>query len=192
MLAGYFCSYSWEYASTRLPFCIKCTIVLWTKHNWSLLSQLAQQRSEPPGWRCVGYFYEFLVSIGVSKFDEHHGYLSSVSLRLQRVYPNTWLLWYQRQMDLDLMLPSIIFLRTVNWEKWTKLFTNLLALVLAYSLFLLTAVTYIPLHISFTLREHYFAYILLLHHRAHIISHTSLQLHHHVLNKTYVNYITTS
>ena len=76
--------------------------------------------------------------------------------------------------------------------KVEKLFTNLLALVLAYSLFLLTAVTYIPLHISFTLREHYFAYILLLHHRAHIISHASLQLHHHVLNKTYVNYITTS
>ena len=82
-------------------------------------------------------------------------------------------------MDLELMFPSIISLRTANLKKWTKLFTNLLALVLAYSILILTSVTYIPLCISFVLREHYFSYISVLHHHAHTISLTSLQLHHH-------------
>ena len=77
------------------------------------------------------------------------------------------------------MFPSIISLRTANLKKWTKLFTNLLALVLAYSILILTSVTYIPLCISFVLREHYFSYISVLHHYAHTISLTSLQLHHH-------------
>ena len=31
-------------------------------------------------------------------------------------------------MDLELMFSSIISLRTANWNKWTKLFTDLLAL----------------------------------------------------------------
>ena len=77
------------------------------------------------------------------------------------------------------MFPSIISLRTANLKKWTKLFTNLLALILAYSILILTSVTYIPLCISFVLREHYFSYISVLHHHAHTISLTSLQLHHH-------------
>ena len=76
----------------------------------------------------------------------------------------------QRQMDLRLMFPSIISLRTANLKKWTKLFTNLLALVLVYSVLIITSVTYISLCISFVLRENYFAYISLLHHHAHTIS----------------------
>ena len=39
--------------------------------------------------------------------------------------------------------------------------------------------TYIPLQISFILRVHYFASTSLLHHLAHIITLTSLQLQHH-------------
>ena len=31
-----------------------------------------------------------LVSIKISRFDQNHGYLSSVSVRLQKVYWNTW------------------------------------------------------------------------------------------------------
>ena len=31
-----------------------------------------------------------LVSIKISRFDQNHGYRSSVSVRLQKVYPNTW------------------------------------------------------------------------------------------------------
>ena len=82
-------------------------------------------------------------------------------------------------MNLELMFPSTISLRTTNLEKWTGLFTNLLALVLAYSVFIPVTVTYIPPRISFVLREHFFAYISLLHHCAHTISLTSLQLHYH-------------
>ena len=41
-----------------------------------------------------------LISMEVSKFDPHHEYLSSVSLRLQMVYSDTWILWFNRQMDL--------------------------------------------------------------------------------------------
>ena len=86
-----------------------------------------------------------LVSIEVSKFAQYHSYLSSVSLRLQKAYPNTCILWFKRQMDLELMFFSIIYLRTVNW-KWTKFFKNLLALVLAYSVFILTvnSFTFLP------------------------------------------------
>ena len=43
-------------------------------------------------------------------------------------YPNTWISWFTRQFDLELMFTSIISLRTANWNKWTKLFTDLLAL----------------------------------------------------------------
>ena len=43
-------------------------------------------------------------------------------------YPNTWITWFTRQLDLELMFTSIISLRTANWNKWTKLFTDLLAL----------------------------------------------------------------
>ena len=64
----------------------------------------------------------------ISKFVQFHGYLSSVSLRLQMDYPNTCLSWFTRQLDLELMFTSIISLRTANWNKWTKLFTDLLAL----------------------------------------------------------------
>ena len=64
----------------------------------------------------------------ISKFVRFHGYLSSVSLRLQMVYPNTHLSWITRQSNLELMFTSIISLRTANWIKWEKLFTDLLAL----------------------------------------------------------------
>ena len=65
-----------------------------------------------------------LVSMEVSKFDQYHGYLSSVSLRLQKAYPNTWILWFKRQMDLELMFSSIISFRTANWGTWTKFFKD--------------------------------------------------------------------
>ena len=61
-----------------------------------------------------------LVNIEVRKFDQYHRYLSLVSLRLQKVYPNTWILWFKRQMDLELIFYSIISLRTASWGKWTK------------------------------------------------------------------------
>ena len=64
----------------------------------------------------------------ISKFVQFHGYLSSVSLRLQMDYPNTCLSWFTRQLDLELMFTSIISLRMANWTKWEKLFTDLLAL----------------------------------------------------------------
>ena len=67
-----------------------------------------------------------LISMEVSKFDPHHEYLSSVSLRLQMVYSNTWILWFNRQMDLELMFFSIISLHMANWEKWTKFFAVLI------------------------------------------------------------------
>ena len=102
-----------------------------------------------------------LVSMEVSKFDQYHGYLSSLSLRLQKAYPNTWILWFKRQMDLELMFSSIISFRTANWGTWTKFFKDLLDLVLAYSVSILTAnsftflqgserntSTYLPLYIS--------------------------------------------
>ena len=64
----------------------------------------------------------------ISKFVQYHGYYASVSLRLQMDYPNTRISWFTRQLDLELMFTSIISLRTANWNKWTKLFTDLLAL----------------------------------------------------------------
>ena len=64
----------------------------------------------------------------ISKFVRFHRYLSSVSLQLQMVYPNTRLSWLTRQSDLELMFTSIISPRTANWIKWEKLFTDLLAL----------------------------------------------------------------
>ena len=57
----------------------------------------------------------------ISKFVRFHGYLSSVSLRLQMVYPNTRLSWFTRQLDLELMFTSTISLRTANRIKWEKL-----------------------------------------------------------------------
>ena len=108
-----------------------------------------------------------------------HTYLSSVVFQLQRFYPKTWLLWFQQQMDLEMLLPSISSLFHNKLGDVDEVITVLLALVLAYLIFILIAFTYIPLHISFVLRVHYFASILLLHHRAHIITFTSLQFHHH-------------
>ena len=70
----------------------------------------------------------------VCKFDQYHRYLSSVSLRLQMVYPNIWILRFTRQMDLELMISSIISLRMTNWNKWTKLFTDLLVLFIGFYL----------------------------------------------------------
>ena len=53
-----------------------------------------------------------LVNIEVRKFDQYHRYLSLVSLRLQKVYPNTWILWFKRQMDLEL-----IFYRSFHFAR---------------------------------------------------------------------------
>ena len=64
----------------------------------------------------------------ISKFVRFKGYLSSVSLRLLMVYPNTRSSWFTRQLDLELMFTSIISVGTANWIKWEKLFTDLVAL----------------------------------------------------------------
>ena len=69
-----------------------------------------------------------LADMEISKFVQFHGYLSSVSVRLQMVYPNTRSSWLTRQLDLELMFTSIISFRTANWIKWEKLFTDLLVL----------------------------------------------------------------
>ena len=69
-----------------------------------------------------------LAEMEISKFVRFNGYLSSVSFRLLMVYPNTRLSWFTRQLDLELMFTSTISLRTANWIKWEKLFTDLLAL----------------------------------------------------------------
>ena len=63
-------------------------------------------------------------------------YLSTVSLRLQMDYPNTWISWFTRQLDLELKFSSIISLRTAKWNKWAESFTDLFALTLSstYSL----------------------------------------------------------
>ena len=64
----------------------------------------------------------------ISKFVQFNRYLSSVSLRLLMVYPNTHLSWFTRQLDLELMFTSTISPRTANWIKWENLFTDLVAL----------------------------------------------------------------
>ena len=69
----------------------------------------------------------------ISKFAQYHWYLSSVRLWLIMDYPNTLISWFTRQLDLDLMFTSIISLRTANWNKWTKLFTDFLALSIGSS-----------------------------------------------------------
>ena len=51
-----------------------------------------------------------------------------MSLRLLMVYPNTRVSWLTRQLDLELMFTSTISLRTENWIKWEKLFTDLVTL----------------------------------------------------------------
>ena len=77
-----------------------------------------------------------LASMKISKFVQYHRNLSSVSLQLQMDYPNTWISWFTRQLDLELKFSSIISLRTPKWNKWTELFTDLFALSLSstYSL----------------------------------------------------------
>ena len=40
------------------------------------------------------------------------------------------------------MFSSIIYLRMANWEKWTKFFTDLLVLVLAYTISVLTVTSF--------------------------------------------------
>ena len=69
-----------------------------------------------------------LAGMEITKFVQYHGYLSSVSLRLQMDYRNTWISCFTRQLDLELMFTSIISLCMANWNKWTKLITDLLAL----------------------------------------------------------------
>ena len=48
-----------------------------------------------------------LADMEISKFVQFHGCLSSVSLRLQMVYPDTRLSWFTRQLDLELMFRSL-------------------------------------------------------------------------------------
>ena len=64
----------------------------------------------------------------ISKFVRLNGYLSSVGLRLLMVYPNTRVSWFTRKLDLEFMFTSTISLRTANWIKWEKLFTDLVTL----------------------------------------------------------------
>ena len=78
-------------------------------------------------------FLWLLASTKISKFVQYHGYLSSVSLWLQMDCLNTWISWFTRQLDLELMFSSIISLRMANWNKWTNLFTDLLALSIGSS-----------------------------------------------------------
>ena len=78
----------------------------------------------------------------------------------------------------NIMVYMTISLRMPNWEKWKKVFNNFLTLVLGYSVFILTAVKYIPLRISSALRKHDVIHFSLLHLHAHTASFTSLQLHH--------------
>ena len=54
----------------------------------------------------------------ISKFVRFNRYLSSVSLQLLMVYPNTRLSWFTRQLDLELMFTSTISLHMANWIKW--------------------------------------------------------------------------
>ena len=131
-----------------------------------------------------------LVSMEVSKFDPRHRYLSSVSLRLQMVYANTWILWFKRQMDLEVMFSSIISLYMTNWEKWTKFFTDLLVLVL--SIFTVTSFTFFQRseRNTFTILSLCMGHVLMGHvlmtkifcfqlrHHTCLIKLTSLQLHH--------------
>ena len=112
-----------------------------------------------------------------------------LSLRLQMVYPNTWISWFQRQMDLELVFSIIVSLCTTNWNKWAKLFTDLLALVLAYAVSILIAIsfkfsqspqwnifTFLSLCISHVLMEKIFRFQL--RHHTCLIKPTFLQLHH--------------
>ena len=72
-----------------------------------------------------------LASMEINKFVQYHGYPSSVSVRLQIAYPNTWILWFTKQLDLELMFASIISLRTTILNKWTKIYRlYLLALLI--------------------------------------------------------------
>ena len=72
-------SSAWLYASTSAATIKAFTLALWVLPLW------------------------LPVSIEVSKFKQYHQYLSSVSLCLQKVYPNTWILWFKRQMDFDVV-----------------------------------------------------------------------------------------
>ena len=84
-------------------------------------------------------------------------------------------------MDLELMFPSIISLRTANWEKRMKLLKNLLVLVIAYLVFIVISVIYIFLQYFV---PHSFRIIplasLQLNNHMSLIKLTSLQLNHHM------------
>ena len=84
----------------------------------------------------------------ISKFDPHHGYLSSVSLRLQMVCPNTWILWLLWLSWLLWILWFIISFRMAHKEKWTKFFADLLVLGLAYIIFIFTVNSFTFIFIS--------------------------------------------
>ena len=92
-------------------------------------------------------------------------------------------------MDLELMFSSVISLRTGNWNQRKKFFTNVLALVLAYIVFILTAIlftffqrsrrntfTFLSLYISYALMVKIFHFQL--RHHTCLIMLTFLQLHH--------------
>ena len=126
-----------------------------------------------------------------------HRYLSSVVFQLQRFYPKTWLLWFQQRMDLEMLLPSISSLFHSKLGDVDKVITVLLALVLAYLVFILIAFTYIPLntylfseYTTSHLSYYYITVLILLHlhHYSYIITRTSLnlrQLQHYILIKSH-------
>ena len=116
----------------------------------------------------------------ISKFDPHHGYLPSVSLRLQMVYPNTWILWLLWLLWILWILSFTISLRTTNKKKWTKFFTDLLVLVLVYIIFIFTASSFTFIFILFQPSErNIFTILLLCMDHVHIANIFRFQLRHH-------------
>ena len=104
----------------RLDHYIITSCIIIRKHSRAMNKAFTLALCELSLWLLAG--------MKISKFVQFHGYLSLVSLRLQMDYPNTRLSWLTRQLDLELMFTNIISLRTANWIKWKKLFTDLLAL----------------------------------------------------------------
>ena len=121
-----------------------------------------------------------LVSMMISKFDPHHGYLSSVSLQLQMVCPNTWILWLLWLSWLLWILWFIISFRMAHKEKWTKFFADLLVLGLAYIIFIFTVNSFTFIFISSQPWERNTSTILsLCMDHVHIANIFRFQLHHH-------------
>ena len=84
-------------------------------------------------------------------------------------------------MDLELMFPSIISLRTANWEKRMKLLKNLLVLVGAYLVSIVISVTYFSLQYFVPQNSRMVSLATLqLHHHMALLKLISIHLHHHI------------